>query len=446
MSAFTDLIANPTLSGIRSIVLGYAKAVDLIITNWGKGGVGQQQFEALTRSAFNYVANQGALVRGFASLDTSTDPGDPDPYDPSNEAREPASGLLSAFGLSTFFTRRIGQTFASGFVTFTNSGPGARTFGPDSLVFTWTLNTPPSPAPTYTNVDDPAIYTNPDGTITVPANTSVALPIKAQEIGSRSNVGIASSLSMTTTLLGCSATNGAAVLGTNRESAADYRARCRLAPASVSPNGPADAYRYIALGAAEDADGNIYYLPTGVDVGLGVDLAGNIVQIPNPTGTSLGVTRVQILKDSTTGVVVVYFASAAGAPAGGVTAKLIRLFDAIYWPDCTTRYFNDAVEVTITIAATVKAKGGPGVTATSVAADIATAIDAAFPTFPVGGFDQDSGGAGTLYADEIKSDINGAAQAIYTVTMSSPSGNTALALGEVPVSANTITSGNVTIT
>lgn len=445
MSAFDDLIQNPTLAGVRSLVYGYAAAANLIITNWLKGGVGQQTFEAQTRAAYNYVSVQGALVRGFASLDTSTDPGDVDPYNPSNATLPPSPGLLSAFGENTFGTKRIGQTFASGFVTFTNGGAGSRTFGPETLVFTWTANTPPTPAPTYTNVADPTVYTNPDGTVTVAAGASVDLPIQAQEIGTRSNVGVASSITMTTVLLGCSATNAAAVLGQDREGANAFRARCRLAPSSVSPNGPADAIRYIALGSAETLNGDVYYLPTATDVGLGIDSDGNIVQLPNPVGTSLGITRAQVTNDSATGNVIGFFATAAGAPSGGTVTKIANLLNAIYWPDATTRSFNAAIGTTVTTTATIKAKGGPGITTAVIANAISAALAAAFPEFPVGGFDQ-TAGAGTLYADEVKAIINNAHPAIYHVAMTSPAGDTALALGHVAVLSNTITSGDVTLT
>src|SRR5262249_14147478 len=150
------------------------------ISNWRIVARSVQMLETIVGALFAYMTIVPSYVRGFASLDTSTDPGDEDPYDANNVNLTPAPGFLSEFGANTFGTQREGATFATGFVPFTNAGRGTRTLPPEGLIFTWRGGSPPSPAPTYTNAADPTVYTTPDGTLTVPAATSVDIPVKSQ--------------------------------------------------------------------------------------------------------------------------------------------------------------------------------------------------------------------------------------------------------------------------
>ena len=157
MSFFEDLLENETVASIRDRIVGHAQAATLAITNWIKGGVGEQILETFTQATYAKSLIVSQAIRGHASLDTATDPGDDDPYDPNNANLEPAPGYLSNKGENDFGTPRREATFAGGFVTFVNAGPGIRTFAPGALTFTWTDISPPDPPPTYPNPADPAI-------------------------------------------------------------------------------------------------------------------------------------------------------------------------------------------------------------------------------------------------------------------------------------------------
>lgn len=425
MSFFDDIIATETVSSVRSKIIGYAQAAGLVITNWIVGSPGQQILEAVTQTVQITTAVWTKVSRGFASLDTSTDPGDVDPYNPGNEALTPEPGFLSELGANFFGTRRTEATFASGFVTFDNTGGVVpRTFSPGTLVYTWTGGTPPNPAPTYRNAADSAIYTNPDGSVTVPAGGTLDIPVEADEAGSGSSAppGV---LSLTTNLVGVTGTNAAAILGRDRESAPIYRERCRQAPARTSLGGPADAYKYLAR--------------TNMD---GTPLL-------NANGDAVNISRVQVTGSSTTGIVLAFFASPSGpAIADDVTAanKNIQA-NAFAVPDAITYTGAAATAVPITVQGTAKIKAGPGVVSATARQAIVDALARAFAEFEVGGFDQaPDGTGGAIYTPDLQAIAAGAFPGLYQVVVTVPAAaSTAVDLGEVATYTGTIADWTLTI-
>lgn len=424
MSFFDEALTGETLEAIKAKVIAYAAGAELAITDWISGGTGEQLFQAFSLSLHSATQVVARVTRGFASLDTSTDPGDVDDFDAGNEDLEAASGFLSAYGANTYGTPRGGATFASGFYTFTNAGPGARTFAPDTLTFTWTVSPPGDglPAPTYRNGADDTIYTNPDGTVTVAAGTSLEIPIVAEEIGSRSSAP-ASAITLTTTLTGVTGTNADAVTGTDREDATVYRARCRQAPARVSLGGPADAYAYLA---AKNLDGT---------------------PLLNASGNATGITRVQVSQDSATGVVNVAYGSADGEPIGeDVTAANTNIeAEAFAVPDAITFTGAAATEVSIHVVGSGKIRARAGVTEAAVKAAIVAALEDAFAEFPIGGVDQDGAGAGVIYTTDLQAVAARAYPGLYDVLVTTPAGaTTALTFGQV-ATPNTV-AGDWTVT
>lgn len=411
MSGFFDaLIANETASGIRAKVIGFAHGAGLVITDWIVGAVGQQMFEAFINATFATTSTFAQAVRGFASLDTATDPGDADSFDPNNAGLAAAPGFLSAQGANVFGTPRDGATFASGFVTFVNAGAVARTFAPGGLVFTYTVGSPPSPAPTYRNAPAPAIYTNPDGTVTVPAGATLAkLPIAAEIIGTGSNAP-PSSLSLTTTLTGCSATNPTSVLGTDIEDADAYRVRCRRAPARISLGAPSAAYAYFAN---TNLDGSPLFNEDGAEV----EIDG----------------RTYVSQDSTTGIVTTFYATASGgaSPEDVIAANENIAIQSFAVPGAITFFGASATPVAIHVAGTARVRTRPGVTAALAQAAIVKALATAFAALPIGGDDQ-TAGAGVIYTSDFLGVAQAAYPGLYDVVISTPSGGTtALALGHV---------------
>lgn len=422
MSFWSDILETTDADGVRALIIGYAQSGGLAITNWAVGGIGQQILEAVTETGANLTSVIAYVVRSYASLDTSTDPGDPDPYNAANVDYTPAAGGLSHLGENVYGTPREGATFAEGTVTFNNSaGIVPRTFGPQSLVFTWTAVSPPSPPPVYYNAADDTIYTNPDGTVTVDAGNTLDIPVKAYQEGSGSSAP-ASALTLTTSLTGVTATNAAAIVGTDRETATAYRARCRLAPARTSLGAPPATLIYLATTLLDGTP------------------------LENASETNVAINRVYVSSSSSTGIVDVYFASPTGAAsAEDVTAANANIqLDAYAVFDCVTYTGQAAVAVPITVVGTAKIKAGAGVVSATVRQAIVDALAAAFQEFPIGGEDQVAG-AGVIYTRDLQAIAATAYAGLYAVSVTTPAGaSTALAAGQVATYAGVI--GNWTLT
>jgi hypothetical protein len=410
MSFFDDAIANISATQVRASVLGYLQAAGLLITNWRVVSVGRQMFEGFVAQSTTFQSAVSVITRGFVSLDLSTDPGDVDPYNPVNQTLTPASGFLSALGKNWYNTEREGATFAEGIFHFVNAGPGARTLNVETVIFTWTDNSPPDPPPTYINIDDPAIYTL--GSVVVPAGTSIDLPIQCQVQGS---IGSApsSSLSLTTTLVGCSGTNPAAVVGSDREDKDSYVTKCKQMPARLSLGGPADAYAYLSN---KNLDGTPL-------------LNDSIPPVPS------AISRVQVTQDSATGIVQAYFASGAGpAIADDVTAANQNIkFNAFAVPDAITQSGVAATSQTLHVQGTAKIKSRPGITRQSVAEGIAAALVASGSKIPIGGVDQVLG-SGVIYTRDLEAASRAGYAGVYDLIITLPAADTtAVPVGHVVI-------------
>jgi hypothetical protein len=420
MSFFTDALQSQTVTQVRASFLGIMQAAGLKASNWRITSFIFQMSEAVVMALQQYTKIVPIVVRGYASLDTATDPGDPDPYDPTNEAMAPGPGFLTDLGKNTYFTDRIEATFASGTWTAVNGGTAARTFAPYGLVFTWTGGSPPSPAPTYTNTPDATVYTNPDGTCTLAAGASVTLPISAQTIGSASSAP-AGTITLTTTLLGVTGTNAAAVTGTDREDAATFRTNCKRAPARLSLAGPDDAVKYYA---AHTTTGAALY---------------NTAVPPAP----VGITRVQTAQNIATGTVTAYYAAAnAAAIAADVAAANANITtQAFAVPGCMTFVGLPAIENTTTVKGTAKirARGGvPSATLKRLAAEgICASLARYSATLPIGGLDQDPvTHNGVLYADDLQAVAASGYAGIYDVHITNPAADQGFAVGNVIILAS----------
>ena len=258
-------------------------------------------------------------------------------------------------------------------------------------MFTWTSNTPPSPAPTYVNVDDPDIYSG--GVVTVGAGSSLLIPIEAQEIGAASSCP-PNSISLTTTLLGCSATNPTAIVGSDRETVDLYVSRCKEAAARLSFAGPDDAFAYFA---AKNLDGT---------------------PLINGLGNQVSITRAQVSGNSTTGVMTVYFASDSGAPiSSDIDAANTNIEKNIFAiGDCITYTGQSATVDTLAVAGAVSIKARSGVTAAAVRAGILKALAEYQKKIPIGGFDRDSSGNGVVYTQDLAAAARSGFDGIYNVS------------------------------
>lgn len=165
---------------------------------------------------------------------------------------------------------RIDATFATGLVTLENSGGGVYEFDPDDLIFS--------------NADTGATYRNTEA-VSIGAMQAVSVPVQATQAGSIGNAGAGQIHDMTTVVLGVTCSNPSALVGTDAESDAQLRDRCSMRLGALSPMGPWDAY------------------------------ASAVRNATRPDGSSIGVTRIRIVKDGY-GVVKTYLAGSSGAIEG----------------------------------------------------------------------------------------------------------------------------------
>lgn len=161
-------------------------------------------------------------------------------------------------------------SFATGEVTLTNTT--GMVFNQDPFTVTFTNGTK-----TYKN----------SSAFTLGSMGTATVAIQATEIGSASSSGADTITGFGTPLPGVTVTNAAAVVGTDVEDDPTLRLRCAEKLGTLSPNGPRDAYAYLARSAKR------------------------------ANGSSIGVTRVRTIADGIGGVDA-YFATATGGIAGTV--------------------------------------------------------------------------------------------------------------------------------
>lgn len=424
MPTFSQLITPESESTWRSRVKSFAATAGLSITNWVEQSVGTQVFE-MTVAVANVVNTLIAkAIRGYASLDTSVDPGDDDPFDPDNAGRTPEPGYLSSLGQNTFGTPRTDAKRATGFVRFRNDGTVARTVSPNALILAWTVSPPAGERITYHNTTDATIYTNADGTCTIDPGSSVVMPVACDIVGSRGSCPTGA-LSLVTTILGCTATNESAIVGTDRQSANAYRDQCRTATARLTLDGPSSSYEQLAMR----------------------NIDGTPLMNSDTPPVPVGITRVYVSQDSSTGIVTAYYATDTGAAiSSDVTAANNNIEKQCFAvPDAITFSGYAATELPIHVAGTAEIEFREGLDLATIKTAILANLGQAFKEFPVGGVDRVAG-SGFVYTSDLQGIARDAYAGLYKVRITTPSGDsTSVPLGYVPTLVSSPSDWTITI-
>jgi phage-related baseplate assembly protein len=184
-----------------------------------------------------------------------------------------AGDWLAQIAKNVFNVVPTQPTFATSIITVDNTGGGIFDQDPGDIQF---IN--PTTKKTYFNTETVHI-----GSL----ETGVQIAVQAFEAGSASNSFPGEISQLQTALLGVSISNSTSAVGVDAESDPSIRQRCLDKLGSLSPNGPSDAYAYIARSATR------------------------------PDGTPFGVTRVRVTNDGY-GNVFVYLATASGGVPGTV--------------------------------------------------------------------------------------------------------------------------------
>ncbi len=373
MSAtLADLMTAETRATIYAKGLAIATAVGLNVTSWVTGDP--------TRSYYHHIAESlsfleqrivSFIAAGFLDFAGAT---------------EPASTwlVLLAAQVYGYTAREATYASASACVTLTNGGGGQYPLPAGRLRV---KNS--STGATYHNTSDGILLSGVGQTATFDMVADVA--------GSDSSSGVGEIDELVTTLPLVTCANTVALIGADAESAASIVAGCRAKLGALSPNGPWDAYVYVATSAAL-------------------------------TGTT-GITKARSFGDSDTGDVLVYVAGPSGAVAGADVTAADTAIDTWATPVCVSVTVASATGLTQAITYTKKLRAGVGKTVAEIKADDEVALEALFAAHPIGG---DTGGI--LAHSLIEATLQKAHAAhCYSVSVATPAADVALAESQVAV-------------
>lgn len=211
-----DLILSFTAQTKQAIFdrsLALAEFVGLPVSSWRIGDPTRTQLEFQAE----HLADIDAQVAEFAKaafLDTAE--------------RE----WLDVKAEQDFGQTRDDASFATGQITLTNSS---------AAIYSWDTNDL-----TFKNEITGKTYKNNEPVSLSGIGSTDTFAFVAEEAGSESSTG-ANTLSLLTTVLGVTVTSNTSATGTDAQGDAELRDMCRLSMAALSPSGPSDAYRYVAL-------------------------------------------------------------------------------------------------------------------------------------------------------------------------------------------------------
>lgn len=307
---------------------------------------------------------------------------------------------LTAVAKYVYGVTRDTGAFATGNVKFTNTAGGVYSGVAGDLV---AIN--PTTGKTYRNT---AAYSIAAGSVGTP--TIVQIAFQAIELGTASTSTPNTITQLVTTLSGVAVTNDNALVGRDAESDVALRTRCNEKIGTLSPNGPRDAYSFVAR-SAKKADGV----------------------------TSVGVTRVRVVADGS-GNVTVYVANASGpisGSAGDPATDLGAVNDAIQKlaaPLGVTATVISATAKSIGVTYQLWVQNTSGLTDAQLTAAVADKLTTYLTTIPIGGLNT-AGGSGFVYFTAIEAVIGGANTTAHTVkvTVTVPAADVAIAVSEAPV-------------
>jgi len=376
----SDLISGLSYTAMRDSIYSTLATLEFPVASWARGRVARTIVDLFARTVAPWTDTMAAFAAsGF--LDTAT------------------GQWLTVVADQVYQVTRDPATYASGEVTLDNAAGGSYSYAAGQF--------------RVVNSTTKKAYRNTSAFTLGPLETGKVIAIEAAEIGSASSSAAGDIDTLETVLTGVTVSNAAAVVGEDEESDASLRARCRLKLAALSPNGPADAYSYVARTSE---------LNGGVDV-----------------------TRVRVDADSTTGDVVVYVAGPSGTIADVTTIQ-----DAINQyatPLCIDATVASATAFTQNFGINVYMNSSDNVTSSEVQDVVELAIGVWAAGLPIGGFDVSGTGVpGKLFRNAVESE---AAKAIFaefgvrpiTVDVTTPSGDVTYASTHHVLVVGTMTVG-----
>lgn len=369
MSTSLDELTTPmTTEEARASIYDVLSRTGVTTTTWKPGAVVRTIVSALAIVLAALSTMQARIARmGFADLSEGE--------------------WLTLVARYAYGVERITATFATGLVRIDNASGAVYDLGAGDLVVS-----SPTTGRTYRSTS----------AVTIGAlATNVLVPVAAEVAGAGGTAAPSTVTALVTTLTGLSVTNPSAIIGQDEESDAALRARCAAKLGSLSPDGAADAYRYVAT-TATDAD-----------------------------GVSLGITRVRTIPDGVGGVDV-YVATASGAVTSTPLATVADAIEAQCVPLCVTARTHSAVAKNINVTATVWVRSSSGLSSAQVQALVQTALAEYLASVPIGG-EVISPASGKVYVTKLEALIGGVRPEVMRVQVTTPSADVDIATTEAPV-------------
>lgn len=307
----------------------------------------------------------------------------------------PITEWMDLRGTDQYNVSRIPATYASApSSSFAITNAGGANFGPFS--------------PGQLHVSNPVTkktYHN-SATVTIAASSTTPVALVADEIGAASTSGPGTVTAIVSpSLANCTCTNSGSVIGSDAESNAAYYARCLVKLGALSPNGPSQAYDFVAKSILD---------PTQ--------------RFYNPALTQPITRTVQLASPA---LVQNYIANSAGAPSGPDVTIVNAAVQRWAVPLGTTATVSAAVNHTVNFNYTVYVPTSLGYTAPQVETAISDALATYFETLPIGGLTDAT--PNVIPWSALLSIIRTALPGISSATLASPSVDVPLLSTEVGV-------------
>ncbi len=363
--SLASLLVVETKAAIYRTGLAVANAIGLPVSSWTAGDPTRALFhlEAETLSQLEVIV-AGFIQSGF--LDHAT--GD----------------WLKILAKQVFNVEVPGATYAATEVTLTNAGGAVYEFEAGDITLKSTTS-----GKTYRNTSG--------GTLA--GLSTLDVDVVADEAGSESSAGAGEIDDLVTVYGGVTCSNATAAIGVDEQGEETTIQQCRDKLGSLSPNGPREAYSYVARNA---------------------ELSG-----------TNAVTRVRVYGDSDTGDVSIYLAGSSG---GVIEADRDLVEEAILQyatPICITPTIYAAADIAVPVTYEIWVYKSANRSAEEIEDDVLLALEKLFANHPIGGDRLTPTTAGALYLSLIESTIRGVYPQAFRASVSSPSDDVALTNGQV---------------
>ncbi len=358
------LLVSDTAARWKALGLQIANALGLVTTSWRTGDPTLAQFEFVSEALENRDA-RGAELAKAAWLSQAT--GD----------------WLTILASEVFGVDRIQAEYATPSITLQNTGGAFYPIAAGDLTFKDSVT-----QKTYHNTNGDADVGGP-----LSAGTTRTYELIADESGSGSTVGANAIDELVTTRNGVVIVSSTSAIGLDQQPDDSLKLQCLASLGALSPNGPADAYEFVA-------------------------------RKPALTGVQ-DVARARAVGDAATGFVSLYIAGASG-PVSDDSVDAVQAA-ILTWatPLCITPTALKATPITINIVATISGPGLPA-DAETLGTNELLMVLSEFQIADAGGDSVDT----TLLTKAIR---DGVATPIKTLALSAPASPVALALGQYPV-------------